>query len=193
MKFFVWGRPFFFVLAVLIVWPHLSIAGKNKAEISEIRIDKTGRNLEISFYLDECFTPKMEEAIRNGVSTTFRIIVAIERPSILIWKAQVVDFALEHTIKFNRLNNEFQVHLPEHPEKVLVTKDFEEAKRLMSTVDSLPVIPTCWLHKNQEYCLKVKAELSKVELPLFFRYILFWVTLWDFDTDWRKVAFQMQP
>ncbi|MCE5334687.1 MAG: DUF4390 domain-containing protein [Desulfobacteraceae bacterium] len=193
MRFLAWGKPFCLVLAVLIACPHLSVAAKNKAEIADIKIDKTGQNLAVSFHLEECFTPKMEEAIQNGVSTTFRILVAIEKPSILVWKAQVLDFTLEHTIKYNRLNNEFQVHLPEHPEKVLMTKDFEEAKRWMSTVDNLPIIPTCWLHKNQEYSLKVKAELSKVELPLFFRYILFWVSLWDFETDWQKVAFQMQP
>jgi hypothetical protein len=59
----------------------------------------------------------------------------------------------------------------------------------MSTVEKLPVIPTCWLNRNQQYHLKVRAELSKVELPLFFRYILFWVSLWDFETEWRTVAF----
>ena len=61
----------------------------------------------------------------------------------------------------------------------------------MSTVEKLPIIPTCWLRKDQEYYLKVKAELSKVRLPLFFRYILFWVSLWDFETDWETVQFLM--
>jgi hypothetical protein len=130
----------------------------------------------------------MEEAILNGVPTTFRILVSVEKPSLLL-NSKVADFTLRHTIRYNRLNNEFQVDLPEHPQKILVTRNFDEAKKWMSTVDNLPVIPTCWLRKDQEYYLNVKAELSKVELPLFFRYILFWVSLWDFETEWYTVVF----
>jgi hypothetical protein len=130
----------------------------------------------------------MEEAILDGVPTTFRILVSVEKPS-LILNTKVADFTLRHTIRYNRLNNEFQVDLPEHPQRILVTRSFEEAKKWMSTVENLPVIPTWWLSRNQEYYLKVKAELSKVELPLFFRYILFWVSLWDFETEWYTVVF----
>ncbi len=41
------------------------------------------------------------------------------------------------------------------------------------------------------YELAIKAELSKVELPLFFRYIFFFVSLWDFETDWQVVTFTL--
>jgi hypothetical protein len=107
----------------------------------------------------------------------------------MLVKSKVADFTLQHTIRYNRLNNEFQVEMPEHPQRILVTRSFEEAKKWMSTVKNLPVIPMCWLNKDQEYYFKVKAELSKVELPLFFRYVLFWVSLWDFETEWYTVVF----
>ncbi len=167
-------------------------AGTNGAEIVGLVLDKGGRDLEVSFKVARCFTAKTEEAIRNGVPTTFRILVAIDKPS--QWpfsRSNVVDFTLEHTIRYNRLNDEYQVVLPEHPEKVLVTRDFDEAKTWMSTVRRLPVIPTCWLRKDQEYTFRAKAELAKVELPLFLRHVLFWVSLWDFETDWQKVNFSM--
>ena len=185
----VWKFFFLFLLAVPAACPPVCIAAPNKAEISNIVIDKSGKNLEASFRLIDCFNSDMEEAILNGVPTTFRIIVIVEKPSLLLIKSKVADFTLQHTIRYNRLNNEFQVELPEHPQKILVTRNFDEAKKWMSTVDNLPVIPTCWLRKDQEYYLNVKAELSKVELPLFFRYILFWVSLWDFETEWYTVVF----
>jgi hypothetical protein len=185
----VWKFFFLFFLAVLAACPPVCVAAPNKAEISTIVIDKNGKNLEVSFRLIDCFNSDMEEAILNGVPTTFRIIVILEKPSILLIKSKVADFTLLHTIRYNRLNNEFQVNLPEHPQKILVTRNFDEAKKWMSTVDNLPVIATCWLCKDQEYYLDVKAELSKVELPLFFRYILFWVSLWDFETEWYTVVF----
>ncbi len=178
-----------FFLAALAARPPVCIASPNKAEISNIEIDKTGKELEASFVLIDCFNSDMEEAILNGVPTTFRILVSVEKPSLMLVKSKVVEFTLQHTIRYNRLNNEFQVELPEHPQRILVTRNFDEAKKWMSTVRDLPVIPTCWLDKDQEYCLKIKAELSKVELPLFLRYILFWVSLWDFETEWYTVAF----
>ena len=185
----VWKFFFLFLVAVLAACPPVCFAAPNKAEISNIVIDKNGKNLEASFRLIDCFNSDMEEAILNGVPTTFRIIVVVEKPSLLLIKSKVADFTLQHTIRYNRLNNEFQVDLPEHPQKILVTRNFDEAKKWMSTVDNLPVIPTCWLTKDQEYYLNVKAELSKVGLPLFFRYILFWVSLWDFETEWYTVEF----
>jgi hypothetical protein len=183
---------FLAIIAGLV--PFVVSAAPERAEIVDLVLNKSGRDLEVSFNVVNCFTSKMEEAIRNGVPTTFRILVAIDKPA--QWplsRSDVVDFTLEHTIRYNRLNDEYQVLLPEHPEKVLVTQDFDEAKHLMSTVRRLPVIPTCWLRRGPEYTLRAKAELSKVELPFFLRYILFWVSLWDFETDWQKVNFSMQP
>ncbi len=179
----------FFFLAILIACLSICVCAENRAGITNLKIDRAGKDLEASFRLKDCFNNKMEEAVLNGVPTTFRIIVAIERPSLMLVNSHVCDFSLEHTIRYNRLNNEFQVYLPEHPKKILVTGSFDEAKKWMSTVEKLPIIPKSGLQKDQEYYLKVKAELSKVELPLFFRYILFWVSLWDFETDWQTVVF----
>ncbi len=184
------NRKFFFLflLAVSAAFPRICVSAPNKAEISNIEIDKKGKDLEASFLLIDCFNSDMKEAILDGVPTTFKIIVSVEKPS-LFTTSKIADCTLRHTITYNRLNNEFQVDLPEHPQKILVTRSFEEAKKWMSTVNNLQVMPTSRLDRDQEYYLRVKAELSKVELPLFFRYVLFWVSLWDFETEWYTVVF----
>ncbi|MFZ2448678.1 MAG: DUF4390 domain-containing protein [Syntrophobacteraceae bacterium] len=179
------------LLAIMAACLPFAVCAASEAQIVDMSVEKSGTELAVSFRLENCFTAKMEEAIQNGVPTTFRILVALEKPSAVLVRSVVVDFAIEHTIKYNRLNNEYQVHLPEHPQKILVTKDFDQAKIWMSTVSDLPVIQTCWLRTDLEYTLRVKAELSKVALPLFLRYIIFWVSLWDFETDWQAVQFTM--
>jgi hypothetical protein len=179
---------FFFLFAAITICSPAPVYALNKAEISDMEVSKSGKDLEVSFHLVDCFNSDMEEAILDGVPTSFRIIVSLEKPSLFL-RSKVADFSVRRTIKYNRLNNEFQVELQEHPQTALVTKNFEEAKRWMSTVENLPVVPTCWLAKDQEYYLSVKAELSKVGLPLFLRYILFWVSLWDFETEWHTVMF----
>jgi hypothetical protein len=163
---------------------------KNMAEIVDVEIDQNPESLKVSFYIKDCFTPSMEEAIKSGVATTFRILTVLEKPGAL-FQTQMLDVVLEHTIKYDYLKNEYQVQLPENPDTTLLTKDFNEAKRWMSTVQDLPLIPLWRLQKDQVYRLRIKAELSKVELPLFFRYVFFFVSLWDFETDWQKINFSL--
>lgn len=176
------------ILSIFAVVTPLALHADTRAGIVDVSIRKETENLEVSFRIANCFTPKMEEAIQNGIPTTFRIRVTLEKPSLMLVKSPMVDFTVEHTIAYNRLNNEYQVYLQEHPQKTLVTKDFEQAKEWMSTVKSLPVTFTCLLCRDQEYTLKLKAELSKVSLPLILRYIFFWISLWDFETDWQRVS-----
>ncbi len=165
---------------------------KNKAEIINVEVREDASILKVAFFIQDCFTPSMEEAIRSGVSTTFRIHTVVEKPGLLFFSSVILDVTLEHTIKYDYLKNEYQVHLPENAEATRVTRDFDEAKQWMSTVRELPLLPLWRLEKGQPYELRIKAELSKVELPLFFRYIFFFVSLWDFETDWQITPFTLQ-
>jgi len=166
-----------------------SALAKNKAEIVNIQIEEGLGVLKASFFIQDCFTPSMEEAIRSGVPTTFRILTVVEKPGPLLFSSTVLDVVLEHTIKYDYLKNEYMVQLPENLETIRITKDFTEAKQWMSTVRDLPLLPLWRLEKGQPYDLRIKAELSKVELPLFFRYVFYFVALWDFETDWQKTTF----
>ena len=165
-----------------------SASAKNKAEIVDVNIGEIQGILKASFYIQDCFTSSMEEAIRSGVPTTFRIRTVVEKPGFLFFSSQLLDVVLEHTIKYDYLKNEYEVQLPENSDSIRITKDFVEAKRWMSTVRELPLLPLWRLQKGEAYDLRIRAELSKVELPLFFRYIFFFVSLWDFETDWQKIT-----
>lgn len=165
--------------------PSLSAAVRNKAEISEIHIEQEKKNLEVSFRIANCFTPEMEEAVLSGVETSFKILLVLEKPGFPLFRQKLVDVVLDHTIKYDRINNELMVICSEN-QQVFATTEFEEAKKWMSEVNDLPLIPMWRLEKDTEYRLELKAELSKVHLPLFFRYIFYFVSLWDFETAWHE-------
>jgi hypothetical protein len=160
-----------------------------EARIDNVRVVHNQGNLEVSFSVGDCFSPKMEEAIHSGVPTTFRFRVVLQKKKKLpMFRSALLDIVFEHTIKFDRLKDRFLVKLPEQPDTEVLIKNFEEAKLAMSTVKNLPVIPLWRLTDSGSYQLLVKAELSKFHLPLFFRYILFFVSLWDFETNWENVS-----
>jgi hypothetical protein len=71
----------------------------------------------------------------------------------------------------------------------IVTKSFDDAKLLMSQINSLEIVELNKLIKGQQYQIRAKAELSKVTLPLYLHYILFFVFMWDFETDWHSISF----
>ncbi len=60
----------------------------------------------------------------------------------------------------------------------------------MAEVKNIHVVPLSELRARSKYQLRVKAELEKVQLPLYLHYVLFFVSLWDFETDWYTVDFR---
>nr|MDA3791608.1 DUF4390 domain-containing protein [Desulfobacula sp.] len=74
-------------------------------------------------------------------------------------------------------------------EKAIVTQSFEEAKSLRTEIDNLKIIPLNQLVKGDKYQLRIKAKLDKVTLPLSLHTVLFFVSFWDFETNWYLINF----
>ena len=160
-----------------------------EATLSEIIVTNTQEDLLVFFDIEGSFTREMEEAILNGIPATFTIIIRLYRTRMIWFDASISSIKLQHTIKYDSLKNEFLVTRSQDPENELVTKDFEEAKRAMTEIRNIEVIPLKKLQPGARYQLRVKAELEKVKLPLYLHYVLFFVSLWDFETDWYTVDF----
>lgn len=162
---------------------------KDKVDMVDVRLERSRGNLEVSFRLHECFSPKMEEAIHAGIPTTFRFHIVVQKQRrFSFFYTPLLDIVFAHTIKYDRLRNLYRVQLPEQDDREVTTADFEEAKQIMCTVSDLALIPLWRLGDRGRHQVWLKAELSKFYLPLLFRYIFFFVSLWDFHTDWYKVT-----
>ena len=59
----------------------------------------------------------------------------------------------------------------------------------MVEVDGLTIGELKWLEKGQQYQVRAKAKLSKLTLPFYLHYILFFMSMWDFETDWYTIDF----
>jgi len=65
------------------------------------------------------------------------------------------------------------------------TSDFEEAKRWMAKVEEVEARPYSQLEPGIPAELRIKAELDPVKLPFHLEYLFFFVSLWDFETQWH--------
>ena len=59
----------------------------------------------------------------------------------------------------------------------------------MADLNGVPIAQLKTLKRNEYYYVRIKAKLDKVRLPLRLEYVFFFVSLWDFETDWYRERF----
>jgi len=177
------------ILLLFCIFPALSSA-KHEARLSDIIVTNTRDDLLVYFDVKDCFTPEMNKAIMNGIPTKFTFIVKLYEVRNAWFDRKIADIRLTHAIEYNTLKNEYNLFLPEQNNKKVKTKDFDEARERMADVVALKVARLDKLKRGLHYQLRMKAELDKIELPFYLDYVFFFLSLWDFETDWYSVIFR---
>lgn len=169
-------------------FPSLVLA-KDLAEIQDIRLVNTRDDLLTYFKVVHAFSDKINQAVLNGVPTTFSFYITLYKGDSSWLDKNISDIQIKSTIKYNSLKKEFSVLRPWKNENPVVTQSFDEAKTLMTEIDNLIIIPLSRLSKGDKYQLRIKAELDKVTLPLSLHNIFFFVSYWNFETNWYLINF----
>ncbi|MCF8025350.1 MAG: DUF4390 domain-containing protein [Desulfobacteraceae bacterium] len=141
--------------------------------------------------VEGAFTEKMRQAILNGIPTSFSFIIVLEKINpLFLPNNTLAEKRVTHTVKYETLKKQFTVKRSRQDDnQTLTTDSFEEVRQWMSEIKSLPIAPIKILEKNNRYRIRARAELDKVELPFYLDYIFFFVSLWDFKTDWHNIEF----
>ena len=144
--------------------------------------------LRFSFYVSGAFKKDLEDAINSGMPTSFTYVVKLYRKKNMWLDEQLGSWKFNHTVKYDALKQEYQVNI-EEKNSIETTKDFDVAKAMMVTGNDVIISPIPALKKNEVYELKLMAELDVVRIPSVFKYLFFFVKLWDFKTDWYSHEF----
>jgi hypothetical protein len=160
------------------------------AKLTDIVVTNTPDHLLLYFTVTDCFTEDMQKAIDNGVNTTFTFFVNLQEVRSWWWDKKLADLKVSHEIKYDSLKKVFQVRLSSENDKVVLAKDFNQAKRLMAEIVGLKVTELRNLHRGNRYQINMMAELDTIKLPFYFHYVFFFLSLWDFETDWYSVDFR---
>ncbi|MFH1157130.1 MAG: DUF4390 domain-containing protein [Pseudomonadota bacterium] len=165
------------------------VLASEEAILKNMIITNTRDDLIAYFDVEGAFTEKITQAVLSGIPTTFSFFVSIYKIRDPGFDKKIVALEFSSTLKYNRLKEEFSVSRPWKTEKPFVTKSFEQAKTMMVEIDNLKVVPLKRLTKGEVYQIRIKAELRRVTLPLYLHYVLFFLSLWDFETDWHTIDF----
>lgn len=160
-----------------------------EAKLTHIIVTNTRDDLLVYLTVEGAFTEKMEDALKKGVPASFSFFVRLYRTRGMWFDQEMADLTITHTIKYNSLKKEYAISRSWDSNSPVIVRSFDTAKKLMSEIDSLKVMPLQQLEKGKQYQIQAKARLSRVTLPYYLHYVLFFLSLWDFETDWYTIDF----
>ena len=181
-------KMFILLVGVLMILPTTAPLAQ-EAKLKNIIVTNTRDDLLIYLTVEGAFREKMEKALSSGVPATFSFFINLYRVRNLWFNKQLAELSVSHSIKYDNLKNEYVVLRSWDGNSEKIVKSFNEAKKLMTEIDSLKVVALSRLEKDGQYQIRAKAQLSKLTLPFYLHYVLFFVSMWDFETDWYTIDF----
>lgn len=173
----------FLMCYLFLVFP-LSSYGR-KASIKDIVVTSSADYTTVYARLANCFTKRMDAAILAGVPITFTFLVDIYHEKPQWFDEKISGVVVKQTIKYDNLKKLFYVSLMDGRAESEF-QDFEGAKKAMAELNGIALVSLQDLRKDTSYYVMIKAKLDAIKLPIYMEYILFFVSLWDFETDWYR-------
>jgi hypothetical protein len=177
----------FFCLFIIVYFCTGFPAHARKAGLTDIVVTNTEEHLLVYFTVEDCFTADMVRAIESGLPTTFTFYVQLNERRDLWWDRKIIEHQVRHTVRYDQLKNLYELRLSEGASEVLMVEELEDVKQIMSEIVGLEVIPLSQLDKGKRYRIKMMAELEKIRLPLYLHYVFFFLSLWNFETEWYAI------
>lgn len=175
--------------AIIFVLQNLAFAQDHNARIANMTVTNTRDDLLLYLNVEGAFKEETKKAVLNGVPATFTFFTTLYQVNNFWIDNKIAAIKTTHTIKYDNLKKEFIIKHSLESGEHLVTKSFEEAQKVMAEVDGLKIVALGRLKKGEKYQIRAKAELGKPTLPFYLHYVLFFVSLRDFETDWHTIDF----
>ena len=105
-----------------------------------------------------------------------------------LWNKHIAGKEIQRTIKYDNLKKTFTV-TTDGISQPMVFQDFESARKAMADFDGIAVVPFSRLSRGNNYYVLTKVKIDRVSLPFNMEYVLFFVSLWDFETPLYRLRF----
>jgi len=163
---------------------------KEKARIRDLTLIVDKGSVGVSFFVENCFSPKIEETIQSGVPVTSFFFVRLSQ-SRSLWKdKRLASLMFTRRIHYDNIKKVYEVFLQETSPPA-VFEDFWEAKESFARVENVRLIPRKPLRERATYYVRVKSELEPVRLPFGLQNLLFFVPSRQTETDWLVQKFRI--
>ncbi|MBN2467205.1 MAG: DUF4390 domain-containing protein [Deltaproteobacteria bacterium] len=179
-------RTFFACIGV-IVFALSSASFAEDAAIRDISISNSSAHLHLRFRLANTFSPRMEEAINDGIPAVFTFYVELFQERSIRGDNLISSFSFTKTLKYNALKKEYTITEQNNKgngDIAVELSTLHEAKKQMNSINIPSLYPMWKLDRNKNYYFRIKAESKGIEPPLFLNYLLFFLKWMNFETPW---------
>ena len=176
-------------IGLLVFLLSVNSVNASDASLTDIEVCKTESSLLLYFTVENCFTEDMKTAIESGIITTFNFFIRVYEVRGLLWDKKIADIKVKHDVQYDSLKKVYMVKLLEKDEEPIFIKDFDGVKEQMSKISGLRVADLQEIKTGVRYQIRMMVELDKVTLPFYLHNVFFFLSLWDFETDWYTVDF----
>ena len=161
-----------------------------EATITDFTVSNSHTHLLLYLTVADCFTDDMESAIHNGIPATFTYYVEIYRTRSNWPDKKIKKYEFNHIIEYDSLKKEYRIQRDEKHDSKLTTSN-DEAKMIMSEINGFKMLSLTEIDHQTSYIIRVKATLARKTLPLYFHYLIPFISLWDFETKWHKLTLNL--
>jgi len=181
--------PLFIMVCLGLVLCCSTTAMAKKAFLDNVTLTNTRDHLIAYFNVQNAFTPKINEAILNGIPTTFTFYISLYRARESWFDEKISSQKISNTLKYNALREDFSLSRPWKLKEPLAIKAFNTAREQMTDITRFTIVPMDQLIRGKKYQIRIKAEMKKIKLPLYLHHVFFFLSLWNFETDWYTMDF----
>ena len=138
----------------------LSIASLSAEGLRIVPLIRDGHVL-VTFQMDDGFTDDVRAAIHSGLKTTFTYTIDL-RTAVGAWLDRTITSAVVSTsVQFDNLTRRHTIvrTLDGRVEDAQVVESDADVRRLVTSIERLPLFRTINLEPNREYYLRVRAEV----------------------------------
>ena len=168
------------IIFILFISTGTTVA--SEVELTNIVIKNSNRDLVIDLKIKGVFSAEMKEAVSSGILVRFTFLIFLDEVRDFWFDKKIAGLKTVHQIQYDPLKKEFNVSRAWENKGVVVVKNLEEARAVISEINGLAVLPHARLKKGRHYQLRVKSELDDKK----FRFLSF---PWEFETDWYTINF----
>lgn len=146
------------MLALLVFVP---APGRAELRIRDLDVFVNDRDLTVHVALLDALPPGLHEAVQTGVPAHVRFTVEVWQYNRL-WPDRLVSTkVVERAVDYNVVTKEYRIAAVRgEPGPAYTTRDVHDARRVLSEVRSLKLLPAAHLPSAEVFYVRVRAETA---------------------------------
>lgn len=177
----------FLLLVVLLPGP---LAAADLPRFDEVVIANSRSEVLLYFTLADAVTAEMEQGLKSGLPLVLTFFVEIQRRHDSGEARLLRRLQFEQQLSYDSLKDEYRVSREGLDYRPQITSSLAEARRLFTSIYGLAVLPLAELSPEQDYRLRLKAQMAEKSQPWSLNRLLPFRRLWGFETPWHEEDFR---